>query len=34
MNGVCRGVFDILPTEYANLPVYDYGDSLIFSWNG
>ena len=24
------GVFAILPEEYAHLPIYDYGDSLIF----
>ena len=30
LNGVSKGVFDSLPTEYANLPLYDYGDALIF----
>ena len=30
VNGVSKGVFDILPEEYADLPVYDYGDALIF----
>ena len=29
-NGVCRGVFDALPSEYAHLPIHDYGDALIF----
>ena len=29
-NGISKGVFDTLPDEYAGLPVYDYGDSLIF----
>ena len=28
-NGVCRGVFDALPPQYANLPLQDYGDKLI-----
>lgn len=28
-NGVCRGVFDTLPEQYANLPQQDYGDKLI-----
>ena len=31
LNGVSAGVFDILPDKYADLPLYDYGDSLIFS---
>ena len=30
VNGVSKGVFDVLPKEYASLPLYDYGDSLIF----
>lgn len=30
VEGVSKGVFDVLPEEYTNLPVYDYGDSLIF----
>ena len=30
VNGVSRGIFDALPEEYASLPLYDYGDSLIF----
>ena len=30
VDGVSKGVFDVLPQEYANLPLYDYGDSLIF----
>ncbi len=30
VNGVSKGVFDLLPEEYANLPLYDYGDALIF----
>ena len=29
-NGVCRGVFDEIPAEYADLPVEDHGDCLIF----
>ena len=28
--GVSRGVFDALPEEYRDLPLYDYGDALIF----
>ena len=30
VDGVSRGVFDVLPEEYADLPLYDYGDALIF----
>ena len=30
LNNVSMGVFDVLPMEYSNLPLYDYGDSLIF----
>ena len=30
VNGVSKGVFSILPDEFQNLPIYDYGDSLIF----
>ena len=30
VDGVSKGVFDVLPEEYIHLPVYDYGDSLIF----
>lgn len=30
VDGVSRGVFNTLPEEYAYLPIYDYGDSLIF----
>ena len=29
-DGVSRGIFQDLPEEYASLPLYDYGDSLIF----
>ena len=29
-NGVSKGVFNNLPDKYANLPVYDYGNALIF----
>ena len=25
-----KGVFTDLPKEYASLPIYDYGDALIF----
>lgn len=30
VDGVSKGVFDALPEEYANLPIIDYGDALIF----
>ena len=30
VDGVSRGVFDVLPEEYAGLPLRDYGDALIF----
>lgn len=30
VDGVSKGVFDVLPDEYAELPLYDYGDALIF----
>ena len=30
LDGVSQGVFDELPEEYKNLPLYDYGDALIF----
>ena len=30
IDGVSRGVFDTLPKAYAELPLYDYGDALIF----
>lgn len=29
-DGVSMGVFDTLPAQYASLPLYDYGDALIF----
>ncbi|MBR5125798.1 MAG: amidohydrolase family protein [Oscillospiraceae bacterium] len=29
-DGISKGIFDILPEEYASLPLYDYGDALIF----
>ena len=29
-DGVSMGVFDALPKEYADLPLYDYGDALVF----
>ena len=29
-NGVSKGVFEELPNEYLGLPIYDYGDALIF----
>ena len=29
-NGISKGVFNVLPAEYNNLPIYDYGDALIF----
>ena len=30
VEGVSKGVFDAVPEQYADLPVYDYGDALIF----
>ena len=30
IDGISKGVFDVLPEEYAALPLYDYGDALIF----
>ena len=30
VDGISQGIFDVLPEEYFNLPLYDYGDSLIF----
>ena len=30
VDGVSKGVFSVLPEEYTNLPLYDYGDALIF----
>ena len=30
VDGTSMGVFDVLPSEYADLPLYDYGDALIF----
>ena len=29
VDGVSKGIFDVLPEEYAQLPLYDYGDALI-----
>jgi guanine deaminase len=30
VDGVSRGIFNTLPKEYASLPIYDYGDALVF----
>ena len=30
VDGVSKGIFDVLPEEYAKLPLYDFGDRLIF----
>lgn len=30
VDGVSKGVFKILPPEYTNLPLYDYGNALVF----
>ena len=30
VDGVSKGVFDVLPDVYAELPLHDYGDALIF----
>ena len=29
-NGISKGIFDALPKEYTDLPLYDYGENLIF----
>ena len=30
VDGVSKGVFDVLPDNFIDLPLFDYGDSLIF----
>ena len=30
VDGVSKGIFDIIPEEYAALPIHDYGDALVF----
>ena len=30
VEGVSKGIFDVLPNEYADLSIHDYGDTLIF----
>ena len=30
VDGLSKGVFETLPLEYSNLPIYDYSDMLIF----
>ena len=30
VDGKSMGIFDILPKEYVSLPLYDYGDALVF----
>ena len=30
VDGRSKGVFETLPEEYADLPLYDYGDALVF----
>lgn len=30
VDGISKGIFEALPEEYAGLPLYDYGDALIF----
>ena len=30
VDGVSKGIFDVLPDEYSDLPLYDYGDALVF----
>ena len=30
VDGISKGVFETLPLEYSNLPIYDYSDMLIF----
>ena len=30
VNGISKGIFKVLPQEYVDLPLFDYGDALIF----
>ena len=30
VDGISKGIFNALPKEYGHLPLYDYGDALIF----
>ena len=30
IDGLSKGIFEVLPDEYASLPLYDYGDKLVF----
>ena len=30
VDGISMGVFDVLPEKYASLPLYDFGDKLVF----
>ena len=30
VDGISQGIFEQLPLKYEKLPVYDYGDALIF----
>jgi guanine deaminase len=30
VDGISKGVFDVLPEAYSSLPLHDYGDALIF----
>ena len=30
VDGVSKGLFDALPEEYKGLPLYDFGDALVF----
>ena len=30
VDGISKGIYRVLPEEYADLPLYDYGDALIF----
>ena len=30
VDGISKGVFDVLPDKYADLPLYDYGNLLVF----
>ena len=30
VDGVSKGIYTNLPEEYAGLPIYDYGDALVF----
>ena len=34
VDGVSKGIFQVLPAEYAHLPLYDYADAWSFLREG